>query len=161
MSQINSFSQNQHNIETSTSADSINPSLSAAQICKANQYYLYDDILLQRHKRALPTKEAYLFFPTKLDQIIENPNKPELTLRMIFTNVVFLEFENLKLRELNERIIHLNNKNPLNKIEFPPWWKESDSRRFLQATGYNLDKTIDYITKQIQWKKTFFPFQIK
>lgn len=160
MNQINSFSQNQHNIETSTSADSINPSLSAAQICKANQYYLYDDILLQRHKRALPTKEAYLFFPTKLDQIIENPNKPELTLRMIFTNVVFLEFENLKLRELNERIIHLNNKNPLNKIEFPPWWKESDSRRFLQATGYNLDKTIDYITKQIQWKKTFFPFQI-
>ena len=97
MNQINSFSQNQHNIETSTSADSINPSLSAAQICKANQYYLYDDILLQRHKRALPTKEAYLFFPTKLDQIIENPNKPELTLRMIFTNVVFLEFENLKL----------------------------------------------------------------
>ena len=141
------------------SEDEIHPALTAQQRNRENQYYLYDPVLLARHLRARPKKEAYLYFPKKDDQVIENPKKPERTLRMIFTNVTFLEYEDMKLKEFYEKV-EKNKSNPKKKLELPKWWNECDTRRFLQATSFNLDKSIEYIKKQIEWRRTFFPFTI-
>lgn len=73
----------------------IDPADSVEQANRENQYYLYEPISLSRHPRARPKKEAYLYFPKKDDQIVENPKKPEKTLRMIFHNVIFTEYENV------------------------------------------------------------------
>ena len=49
------------------SEDEIHPALTAQQRNRENQYYLYDPVLLARHLRARPKKEAYLYFPKKDD----------------------------------------------------------------------------------------------
>ena len=136
------------------------PSLSPKQVNRQNQYYLYDPALLTRHLKARPPKEAYLFFPRKDDQVILNPKKPEKTLRMIFTNVEFTDYENRMLEAFYSRVDFLNKKNPTKKLILPKWWKESDTRRFLQATSFTIDKSIEYIRQQITWRESFFPFTI-
>ena len=138
----------------------IDPADSVEQANRENQYYLYELILLSRYLRARPKKEAYLYFPKKDDQIIENPKKPEKALRMIFHNVIFTEYEDAKLKEFYERVEFLNQKYPNKKIVIPSWWKESETRRFLQATSFTIDKSIEYIRQQLEWKSAFFPFTI-
>ena len=63
---------------------------------------------------------------------------------MIFHNVIFTEYENAKLKEFYERVEFLNQKYPNKKIVIPSWWKESETRRFLQATSFTIDKSIEY-----------------
>ena len=79
---------------------------------------------------------------------------------MIFHNVIFTEYENAKLKEFYERVEFLNQKYPNKKIVIPSWWKESETRRFLQATSFTIDKSIEYIRQQLEWKSAFFPFTI-
>ena len=49
------------------------PSLSSEQLSKNNQYFLYDQELLDKHFTSLPPIEAYLYFPKRDEQVIVNP----------------------------------------------------------------------------------------
>ena len=74
------------------------PSLSPEQLSKNNQYFLYDQELLNKHFTSLPPIEAYLYFPKRDEQVIVNPKNKEEIIRMIFNNVKFTSFEDKKLR---------------------------------------------------------------
>lgn len=138
----------------------IPPHLSKEQYNQKNLYFLHDPMLELRHNLAIPQRNAYLYFPKEEDKIIFDPKKPEKTLRMIFGNEDFNSYEREKIAQLKERVQTLNKKNTKEQIIFPQWWQDTDTLRFLQATSYNLDKSIHYIRNQIEWRRTFFPFTI-
>lgn len=117
-----------------------------------NDFYLYNNILKQCHEAALPPKEAYLYFP-KEDIIVLNQSKPDKILRRIFSGVTFTPFENDKYSELKSELTKRS-------IVLPEWWEESESRRFLQANAFDINKALFHIQKQIAWKKTYFPITI-
>lgn len=112
-----------------------------------------------RHKSALPPMEAYLYFPTDEKQIVLNERNPDKNLRLIFSGVSYVSSELKKIEQLHQRIREINSKEK-ESIIFPDWWEESDSLRFLQAKDGNIEKTIDIIKKQIEWRNTTFPFTI-
>jgi hypothetical protein len=125
-----------------------------------NDYFLRDPKLNQRHIDSLPPLEAYLFFPKNEDVVEYNVKSPKKTLRRIFEGVTYLKYEEDKYKELLKAIGTYNIKNKKNPVILPPDWKEGESRRFLQATGYDSDKTIELIITNIEWRKKYFPIQI-
>jgi hypothetical protein len=135
------------------------PSLSSEQLSKNNQYFLYDQELLNRHFTSLPPIEAYLYFPKRDEQVIVNPKNKEDILRMIFNNVKFTSFEDKKLRKLYEEI-RKNNMNNKDNFQFPKYWIDSETIRFLQASDFKINNAIKIIKETVKWNDSYYPFQI-
>lgn len=121
-------------------------------------FYKNDETLFQRHEKALPPIEAYLFFPNEFDIIEENLKKPNKTLRRIFeSNEKFNQYEETKYAEMLEEI---NNKKNSSKIVIPEDWNKFELRRFLQATGFQPTKSIELLARHFEWRGNFFPLKI-
>ena len=67
-------------------------------------YYLKDPILAELHKKCLPPKESYYYFPKGEEIIIINRKKPIKSLRRIFYNSTFNNDEQKWLLELKQQI---------------------------------------------------------
>lgn len=124
------------------------------------EFYLEDEELLKYHNRSQPPLEGYLFFP-QLNDIVEfNTDKPNKTNRRIFEGKTkFYDYEDEKFKALMDEIKQHNIKSD-NRLIFPPNWKEAETRRFLQATGFESGKTIDLLFKQFKWRDNFYPFYL-
>ena len=124
-------------------------------INEINNFLSNNKELKQRHDNHLLPIEAYLYFPKKEEQIQINPKDKKDILRLIFKNVEFIDYEKKKLKELYNNIKELNIKNK--GFSFPLWWDDSESIRFLQASEFNIKKTITTISSQINWIENFYP----
>ena len=133
------------------------PGLDSA-IRETDNFLSTNDNLKQRHEMHLLPVEAYLHFPKLSDQIQINPKDEKDILRLLFKNVEYTKYEKNKLQELYENLKKLNSKNK--GILLPLWWDDSESIRFLQASEFNIKKTITTITSQINWTDSFYPFQL-
>ena len=127
--------QNYHFIETNT------------------PYFIENLILLKRHKQALPPKESYLFFPRGDEIILLNNKKPEKSLRRIFYNTPYTEYENNKIKTY-KRII---NSHPENKELFPKNWNDALNLMFIYSTDCDLEKAYERMIKYFKWYNNFFP----
>lgn len=127
--------QNYHFIETNT------------------PYFIENLILLKRHKQALPPKESYLFFPRGDEIILLNNKKPEKSLRRIFYNTPYTEYENNKIKTY-KRII---NSHPENKELFPKNWNDALNLMFIYSTDCDLEKAYERMIKYFNWYNSFFP----
>ena len=102
-------------------------------------------------------KEAYFFIPKEEDCVIYNPSKPTQILRLIFEKVdksTYLPHETQKFSEFMEYY----NKNLKDTLIFPDYWKESETRKCLQASKYDIQKTIQKIKDEIEYKIPEIPY---
>ena len=134
----------------------IEPGLDST-INEINNYLSNNIELKTRHENHLLPKEAYLYFPKKEEQIQINPKDKKDILRLIFKNVEFIDYEKKKLKELYNNLKELNTKNK--GFSFPLWWDDSESIRFLQASEFNIKKTLTTISSQINWIENFYPLK--
>lgn len=114
-------------------------------------------------KRHLSTKfprEAYFYFPSE-EEIIDYDNKHlnKLTRKIFEGGVEYICYEKAKLEELENEIAIYNQKkgNENKKVILPHDWREYNSLRFLQATGFNISKTIEIISNNLVWRKENLP----
>ena len=124
-----------------------------------------NNINSEQHLKSRPPEEAYRFIPNEFQICEYNDKKPERTLRRIFEGVYeYLPYEIERLNSLMDEIKtynkNLNGRKDFTPITFPSNWKIYDSLRFLQATMYKNQKTIELLLNHLEWKKTYFPFTI-
>jgi hypothetical protein len=115
-----------------------------------------------RHKNARPPKEAYFYIPRENELIEFDENNPTKTLRKIFEGgVEYNYYELIKIKELKRDIDKYNITNKKkSKLNLPSDWKEYNSLRFLQATGFNVSKTIEILIEHVDWRKVSLPGRI-
>ena len=102
-------------------------------------------------------KEAYFFIPKEEDCVFYNPAKPTQILRLIFEKVdksTYLPHERQKFSEFMDYY----NKNLKDKLIFPEYWLESETRKCLQASKYDIQKTIQKIKDEIEYKIPEIPY---
>lgn len=112
----------------------------------------------KRHLDAKPNYEVFLYFPNQKEEIKFDPKEPTKTVRMIFEGgVTFNQYETKKLKELSAEIEKLSETKKFRQFIYPKDWDESKSLRFLQATGYKLDKTIEMLLNHFEWRSKNIP----
>jgi hypothetical protein len=128
----------------------------------STNFFQDSEELAKRHEQACPPIEAYLFFPNDFQIIEFNHKHPSKTLRRIFESPTkkFEKYENDKLNELEEAIIQYNLKNPTKQCIIPDNYNLFEKRRYLQATAFEVKKTIDLLIDNIKWRKELIPPKI-
>ena len=116
-------------------------------------FFIEDPELLERHKLALPPPDSYLFFPKGEEIIIHNKKKPEKTLRRIYFNTPYTNYENTKIIEF-KKIINSNKEN-LNL--FPNYWNDAWNLMFIYSTDCDLEKGYKRMIEYLKWYNNFFP----
>ena len=113
-----------------------------------------------RNKQCKPPKEAYLFFPEENDILLWDASFPNKTMRRIFEGAIeYNEFEKAILVEFKEEFVKYTQQT--NKVlEFPFGWTEANTLRFIQGSGYNIDKAIENIHHHFKWRKETLPIHV-
>jgi hypothetical protein len=116
----------------------------------------------KRHQHANPPKDAYFYFPKGKEVVEFDEKNPTKTTRRIFeAGVEYLPYENDRLKDLNSEIEKYNkNKKNLTKLVFPKDWDQRNTLRFLQATGYNPTKTIEYLIAHFEFREKTYPIKV-
>ncbi len=114
----------------------------------------------QRNLKMRPPRDAYLFIPNEFQIIEENKDKPSKSLRRIFEGKTeYKQFEKIKLSELYQEIYKRNSKEKAysNNIINISLLKKWDVLRLLQATCFDIDKSIKLILAHLNWRNEKIP----
>jgi len=139
-------------------------STNTEKIMTSEMQMQFNDFTTERHKASKLPAEAYLYFPSFKEVIeYETKNLSKLTRRIFEGGVEFICFEKTKLEELESEIEKYNKKkNTKKKLILPSSskWSESNSLRFLQATGFDVKKTVEIILNHLEWRLENLPPKI-
>ena len=117
-------------------------------------YYCKDPKLYEIFQKCLPPREAYYFFHKPEDIIIIDKKKPENSVRRIFTNVPFTDFEKKWLKEFKKII----DSHPDEII--PDEWDDGMSLGCIYSALGDIEFAFDIMTDHIKWFETTFPMFI-
>ena len=117
-------------------------------------YYCKDPKLYEIFKKCLPPKEAYYFFPKPEEILVIDKQKPENSVRRIFTNVPFTDFEKRWLKELQKII----DSNPDEVI--PDEWDDGMSLGCIYSALGDIKFAYEIMLDYINWFETTFPMII-
>ena len=117
-------------------------------------YYCKDPKLYEIFKKCLPPKEAYYFFPKPEEILVIDRQKPENSVRRIFTNVPFTDFEKRWLKELQKII----DSNPDEVI--PDEWDDGMSLGCIYSALGDIKFAYEIMLDYINWFETTFPMII-
>ncbi len=117
-------------------------------------YYCKDPKLYEIFKKCLPPKEAYYFFPKPEEILVIDKQKPENSVRRIFTNVPFTDFEKRWLKELQKII----DSNPDEVI--PDEWDDGMSLGCIYSALGDIKFAYEIMLDYINWFETTFPMKI-
>ena len=117
-------------------------------------YYCKDPKLYEIFKKCLPPREAYYFFHKPEDILIINKEKPENSVRRIFTNVPFTNFEKKWLKQLQKII----DSNPDDII--PDGWDDGMSLGCIYSALGDIQFAYEIMRDYINWFETTFPMII-
>jgi hypothetical protein len=99
---------------------------------------------------ASPPKEAFGFVPNE-KIIFFGTGKARQ--RFIFSQQCLTEFENEKLRRLENEIQLLQ----INPFEYHPKWTRNDLLRFCYGTGWKTRVARDVLCKYLKWHRDIMP----
>ena len=119
-----------------------------------NPYYCKDPQLYEIFKKCLPPREAYYFFPKPEEILIIDQKKPQNSIRRIFTNVPFTNFEKKWLKELQKII----DSKPENII--PYGWDDGMSLGCIYSALGDIEFAYEIMTDYINWFEKTFPMMI-
>ena len=117
-------------------------------------YYCRDPKLYEIFKKSLPPKEAYYFFHKPEDILIIDKKKPENSVRRIFTNVPFTDFEKKWLKDF-QKIIDSND-----DIIIPMGWDDGMSLGCIYSALGDIEFAYELMKDYINWFETSFPMII-
>ena len=117
-------------------------------------YYLKETKLLELYHKALPPKEAYYYFPPPDEIIMINKKKPKKSLRRIYYNVPYTDFENNWILQFKNII----NQHPETKL--PDYFDDYLFLAFIYATSVDLEKSYKQLVKYITFCQKIFPLII-
>jgi len=119
------------------------------------------DFSTNRHSLSKLPKQAYLYFPSNKEIMeFDYKNLNRLNRRIFEGGVDYISFEKGKLEDLDEEIEFFNKKNRKQTIIFQSNLKEHDYLRFLQATGFDIKKTLLLIKNHLDWRRENLPVLI-
>jgi hypothetical protein len=116
-----------------------------------------------RHKKAKPPREAYLYIPQQWEVVEFSEDDPTNVRRKIFdiSEDEYTPYEKDCLSRFHIELEKYNNTaSPSDILTLPLEWYKSDTLRFLQAKGYKIQETIKAIVKYISWAKGYFPLKM-
>ena len=116
-------------------------------------FFIEDPELYQIHNLALPPPDSYLFFPKGEEIIIHNKKKPEKTLRRIYFNTQYTDYENNKIKEFKKVI----NSHKENLNLFPKYWNDAWNLMFIYSTDCDIEKAYNRMILYFKWYNNFFP----
>ena len=117
-------------------------------------YYCKDPKLYEIFKKCLPPKEAYYFFHKPEDILIIDKKKPENSIRRIFTNVPFTDFEKKWLKDL-QKIIDAND-----DLNIPMGWDDGMSLGCIYSALGDIEFAFEIMKDYINWFESTFPMKI-
>ena len=112
-----------------------NKCCNAIQTVNEPPFYISDPFYYQRYLDSVPPKEAIYYFPKGNEIIIENAKKPSRSLRRIYMNTKFTQFEIKGLTEYNKIITQSG-------YIIPDFWTDADNVRFIYSTNFDLKKRL-------------------
>ena len=119
-----------------------------------NPYYCKDPKLYELFKKCLPPREAYYFFPKPEEILIVDKKKPQNSVRRIFTNVPFTDFEKKWLKELQKII----DSHPDDDI--PIGWDDGMSLGCIYSALGDIEFAYEIMRDYINWWEKTFPMVI-
>ncbi len=126
-------------------------------IIKGDDYFLSSD-LFEKHIDSLPMENAYLMKNT--DEWIVTPHEvKKKRIRRIFS-LINNNWSDHEKHEISEFKNFIKNYKGKFALTLPEGFPEETILRFLQATQFNYNKSIEYLYDHINWRKIFFPFEL-
>ena len=111
----------------------------------------FEALNTENHLRAKPPKQSYLYFPSEYEMVEFDNKNPKKILRRIFEGgVKFNDFE-------EENFINFSKFLEEKSIILPNYWEKFNTIRFLQANGYDFEKTLKFIMEHIEWRLKYLP----
>jgi len=120
----------------------------------SDPYYCKDPRLYEIFKKCLPPREAYYYFPKPEEILVIDNKKPENSIRRIFTNVPFTNFEKKWLKELKEIIDQQSD------IMIPSGWDDGMSLGCVYSALGDIEFAYEIMVDYIKWFETTFPMII-
>ena len=130
--------------------------LNRLQIAKEaeNPFYLNDPYLLDIYHKCFPPRESYYYFPKGEEIYTYNSKKPIKTIRRIFFNTQYFDYENKLLKELKEII------NSHTELKIPDYFKDYFILMFVYARGGDLNASYKLLVEYVNFCNRLFPFNI-
>lgn len=117
-------------------------------------FYLNDPKLLEVYNKCLPPKESYYYFPKGEEIITIHPKKPIKSIRRIFYNTKYTDYENKMLNELKQII------NSHTELKLPDFFEDYFILMFVYARGGDLNDSYKQIVEYLDFSQRMFPFTI-
>ena len=117
-----------------------------------NPFYLNDPKLLEIYNKSLPPKESYYYFPKGEEIITIHHKKPIKSIRRVFYNIKYTDYENKMLNQLKEII------KSHSELTLPDFFLEYFILMFVYAREGDLDESYNLIVEYIKFSQKMFPF---
>ena len=118
-----------------------------------NPFYLNDTKLFELYNNCLPPKESYYYFPKGEEIITIHHKKPFKSIRRVFYNQNYTDFEKKALLEFKQ-IINLNS------LKLPDYFQDYFLLAFIYAEEGNLNKSYKRIIEYLKFCERTFPITI-
>ena len=119
-----------------------------------NPFYMNDPKLLEIYNKCLPPKESYYYFPKGEEIITYNHKKPIKSIRRVFYNQKYSDYENKMLSELKQII------NSHSELKLPDYFYDYFILIFVYARDGDLNASYKQIVEYINFCQGIFPFTI-
>ena len=106
------------------------------------------------YKKSLPPEESYFYFPKGEEIIILNESNPFKSLRKIFYNAKYYQYEIQKLAEFNQLI-------KSNNLTLPDFCQDYFLLAFIYGEGGQLEKSLERLREYLKFSNTIFPVKIQ
>jgi len=114
----------------------------------------FESLNTENHLRAKPPKQSYLYFPSEYEMVEFDNKNPKKILRRIFEGgIKFNDFE-------EENFINFSKFLEEKSIILPNYWEKFNTIRYLQANGYDFEKTLKFIMEHIERDNRFRPILV-
>ena len=117
-------------------------------------FYLNDPKLLDIYNKCLPPKESYYYFPKGEEIITINNKNPIKSIRRIFYNTKYTDYENKMLNQLKQII------NSHSEFKLPDYFLDYFVLMFVYARGGDLEASYTKMVEYINFCQKIFPFNI-
>ena len=119
-----------------------------------NPFYLNDPKLLDIYNNCLPPKESYYYFPKGEDIMTVHPKKPIKSIRRVYYNIEFTDYENKLLNDLKKII------NSDSSLKLPDYFLDYFILMFAYARGGDLNASLKMIKEYLDFSNKLFPITI-
>ena len=117
-------------------------------------FYLNDPKLLDIYNKCLPPKESYYYFPKGEEIITINNKNPIKSIRRIFYNTKYTDYENKMLNQLKQII------KSHSEFKLPDYFLDYFILMFVYARGGDLEASYTQMVEYINFCNKIFPFNI-